>query len=249
VTATPLFRSSIERQSTRYRDLTIGLICVLLLPPFFRSVFPHAGLLAAAVFIVLVGRIVLEGSGSRMLRGALATAVLAVAIRAIAASGALFQARSLGLGLRTATALGFTLVAIALLARVLAAGVVDSEKLFAAVAAYLMIGLAFAGVYEALDCWNPTAFTFAAGAHADHDALFYFSLVTLSTVGYGDIVPSAPEARVLAVFEAIAGQLYLAILMARLVGLHLNSSNTALEFGPTPTKTEEKPLSDGGDAP
>lgn len=244
-----MLRSSAQRQSTRYRDLTIGLVCVLVLPPFLRSALPHAGLLAAALFIGMVGRILLEGRGSRLFRGVLATSVLAVAIRAMAASGAFFEARHLGLGLRSATALGFTFVAIALIQRVLAAGAVDAEKLFAAVAGYLMLGLAFASVYEALDAWDPHAFSFSADAGMDNDSLFYFSLVTLSTVGYGDIVPTAPQARVLSVFEAIAGQLYLAILMARLVGLHLNSSNTALVLGPVPKPPEPPSVPDKTEVP
>lgn len=214
-----------------------------------RSTFPHAGLLAATLFIAMVGRIVLAGGGSRLFRAVLATSVLAVAIRAIAASGAFYDARHIGLGLRTATALGFSFVAMVLIQRVLAAGPVDSEKLFAAVAGYLMLGLAFASVYEALDAWYPKAFIFSAEASRDRDSLFYFSLVTLSTVGYGDIVPSAPQARVLAVSEAIAGQLYLAILMARLVGLHLNSSNTALVFSPPSTPREPPHASDQTEVP
>jgi Ion channel len=236
--------------ATRYRDLTLGLISVLLLPPFLRPVFPHAGLLALVVFLVLVTRILLAASSSRVFRAVLATAVLAVAIRALGLAGFHWlESGPLALSMRTMTALGFTLVAIALLQRVLEAGPVDAEKLFAAVSAYLVIGLAFASVYEALAGWHPDAFTYTGDSGQDREALFYFSLVTLSTVGYGDIVPSTPEARVLAVFEAIAGQLYLAILMGRLVGLHLNRSNTALEFGPTPKKSEEKPPSGGTEAP
>jgi voltage-gated potassium channel Kch len=49
----------------------------------------------------------------------------------------------------------------------------------------------------------------------------YFSLVTLTTLGYGDIVPTAAAARMLAAVEAVVGQLYLAVLVARLVGLHI----------------------------
>ena len=60
---------------------------------------------------------------------------------------------------------------------------------------------------------------------------------------YGDIVPNIPEARVLAVLEAISGQLYLAILMARLVGLHLNQSSTALELGGPATSSLDQPPS------
>ena len=55
----------------------------------------------------------------------------------------------------------------------------------------------------------------------DPAALVYFSFITLSTVGYGDITPLSPPARSFAFMEAIIGQIYLAVLVARLVGLHI----------------------------
>jgi hypothetical protein len=233
----------------RYRQLTLGLISVLLVPPFLKPVFPRANLVGALVFIVLVARVARANGESRVFRLALATAVMSVALRAVS-TGAVWQSLGgFGLAQRLVTALGFTYVVIALLRRVLEAGPVDAEKLFGAVAAYLMIGLAFASVYEAIAHWKPAAFTFPNGDAADTDGLFYFSLVTLSTVGYGDVVPNLPEARVLAVLEAILGQLYLAILMARLVGLHLNQSNTGLEFGSTPIDSQDKPPPRAPEAP
>ena len=51
----------------------------------------------------------------------------------------------------------------------------------------------------------------------------YLSLVTLSSVGYGDIIPVTPPARMIAALEAVVGQLYLAVFLARLVGLHMSS--------------------------
>jgi len=51
--------------------------------------------------------------------------------------------------------------------------------------------------------------------------LLYMSLVTLSTVGYGDIVPTWPPARMLAVLEAVTGQIYMAVLIGGLVGMHM----------------------------
>ncbi|MGR9037551.1 MAG: ion channel, partial [Gammaproteobacteria bacterium] len=57
---------------------------------------------------------------------------------------------------------------------------------------------------------------------APMDTLLYFSFVTLASLGYGDITPLAPLARTLAYLEAIGGQLYIAIMLAGLVGLFLN---------------------------
>ena len=63
--------------------------------------------------------------------------------------------------------------------------------------------------------------TFAAGGDADIDQFLYYSLVMLSTLGYGDIAPLSRPARSLSATEAIAGQVYLAVLVARLIGLHI----------------------------
>jgi hypothetical protein len=135
----------------------------------------------------------------------------------------------LNMAVQMLTMLGLGFVVFEVLRDVLASGPVNADKLYAAISAYLMIGLAFATLYEALSFWQPHAFSVADHRLEDREALVYFSLVTLSTVGYGDIVPAIPEARVLAVAEAIFGQLYLAVLMARLVGLHLSHSATRSE--------------------
>ena len=57
--------------------------------------------------------------------------------------------------------------------------------------------------------------------------LRYFSFMTLTTVGYGDIVPRSPAARTLAGLEAVTGQIYLTVLVARLVGLHIAHAQTS----------------------
>jgi voltage-gated potassium channel len=150
--------------------------------------------------------------------------MVAVAVRAAGGSAHFFrESPALAIGLRLVATLGFIFVLIELLKSVLESGPVDADKLYASVSAYLMIGLAFASFYEAIALWEPAAFTGAQTT--DGDALVYFSLVTLSTVGYGDVTPALPQTRVLAVSEALAGQVYLAILVARLVGRHLSQSS------------------------
>lgn len=95
-------------------------------------------------------------------------------------------------------------------------GRVDAERICAALCVYLLTGSALGGLFAALEATAPGSFrgapTFALG-----DAV-YFSFVTLATLGYGDIAASA--ARALAVLEAVIGQLYLAVLIARLVSLY-----------------------------
>jgi voltage-gated potassium channel len=99
-------------------------------------------------------------------------------------------------------------------------GVVDGERIFAALDVYLLAGLVFGVGYWVLDQTWPGSFVVASGHRFDLPRAAYFSFVTIATLGYGDIVPVSDPARGLAILEAVAGQMYLAVLVARLVSLY-----------------------------
>lgn len=107
---------------------------------------------------------------------------------------------------------------------------VDTERLCAAVSAYLLLGVFWAVVYAAMVRLDPDSMLVGGQPSAQPLTIadtLYFSFVTLATLGYGDITPAGPFTRGLAVFEAIVGQFYLAILVARLIGLQTASHSTA----------------------
>ena len=108
-----------------------------------------------------------------------------------------------------------------LLVFILRAPKVNSEVLCAGVSVYLLIGLVWALGYRML---APDAFAFSVPPSSTHEMTrfnaFYFSFITLTTVGYGDITPVSPIARMLAVMEAMTGTLFLGVLIARLVSLY-----------------------------
>lgn len=81
---------------------------------------------------------------------------------------------------------------------------------------YFLIGILWVVLYRMVLQINPAAFDKATGG-----ALFYFSYTTLTTLGYGDILPISHYARILATLEAIVGQIFLAIFIGRLVGLYI----------------------------
>jgi Ion channel len=98
---------------------------------------------------------------------------------------------------------------------------VDAEHLFAALSAYLLAGLYFGLLYWALEQIHPGTVT---ASNFSRTGAIYYSFVTLATIGYGDIVPRTDVARGIAIVEGVGGQLFLAVLVARLLSLYTGST-------------------------
>ncbi len=97
----------------------------------------------------------------------------------------------------------------------------DFDSLCGAVAAYFLIAAAWAVSYRVIEVVAPGSFSFPGGnLEALGGQLLYFSLTTITTLGYGDITPVSPFARMWSTLEATAGVLYVALLIARLIGLY-----------------------------
>jgi hypothetical protein len=99
----------------------------------------------------------------------------------------------------------------------IAAKAVTSEALYAALSTYLLAGLFFGQIYWAIEVMYPASIT-GPDPLSELDAVYY-SFVTLATLGYGDFLPRSAITRGIATFEVIGGQLYLAVLVARLIGI------------------------------
>ncbi len=115
-------------------------------------------------------------------------------------------------------------ICFVVLKRIFEHPVVTSATVSASLAVYLAFGVVWAKAYWLVEHFYPGPFTGLSGpgiVQVQRD-LFYYSYVTLATLGYGDINPLSPEARSLAITEAVVGQLYLVVLVAGLVGLHLS---------------------------
>jgi hypothetical protein len=112
---------------------------------------------------------------------------------------------------------------------------VDMDTLSAAFAVFLLIGFAWGCIYGVMYILNPGSFQLVASvpppyesgvtAYAPMDLLIYFSFVTLATVGYGDILATSTLSRGMAMLEMVLGHFYLAVLIARLVGLSIVYAN------------------------
>jgi hypothetical protein len=103
---------------------------------------------------------------------------------------------------------------------------VTLEVILAAVTVYLLIAFSFAAIYNLAFQFDFRSFRFpewieVGSAEILRTEMIYFSLVTLATLGYGDILPSSPFTQMLAVLEAVIGQFFMAVLVAWLVGMFI----------------------------
>ncbi|MDG1358530.1 MAG: potassium channel family protein [Akkermansiaceae bacterium] len=94
---------------------------------------------------------------------------------------------------------------------------VTPDLISGAVIAYLLLGICWGGIYSLIELIQPGSFSFNHGGR-DVSSLFYYSFVTLTTLGYGDILPLTKIARTTAYLEAVTGVMFTAILVAGLVG-------------------------------
>src|SRR5215467_13378622 len=119
----------------------------------------------------------------------------------------------------------FLLFTLAFLLRaVIKARKVTHDTIYGAITVYLMMAVVWGAAYMLLETIQPTAFSMDIARHGTRgmewsDCVFY-SFVTLTTIGYGDIVPMTAQARSLSILEAVSGIMYVAVLIARLVGVH-----------------------------
>lgn len=172
--------------------------------------------LAGCLFAAGVAAV--EGYQRHLLIGGLAVLVLARLAGLFFGWGALFaEASSLGwLGIAIFAAAG----AVRFMFR---RGARRQEQLYAALSAYMLVGMFMGVLYAGMGARSPEAFLVlgapASPENFDLRTAIYFSFVTLATLGYGDIVPATEFTRGLVIVQAVGGQLYLAVLVASLVGV------------------------------
>jgi uncharacterized membrane protein len=122
------------------------------------------------------------------------------------------------------TAAFFALALILILSHVKKQKEVTQDVVMGAVCAYFLIGIVWAYIYFLLESASPGSFSLTRELSREPVHFIYYSFITLTTVGYGDILPVSNPARSLAVLEAMMGQMYLAVVMAKLVAVHISQA-------------------------
>src|SRR5262245_14761590 len=216
-------------------------------PALFRPRDPHSRYLHLLIWLVvylLTSAVAAEFSNRLWLMDLLFVGVLATTLRAVSRTPREFAVAALVGGVALAAAVAaavepvphflvprsflgaaFTgFLSIVILREVLGRGAVDRDTILGAICAYLLVGICWAGIFGFMEQVRPGSLAFPEDAGGQAAAPrpemnLYFSFVTLATLGYGDIRPTIPTTRALAWMEAVFGQFYIAVLVARLVCL------------------------------
>ncbi len=215
-----------ERYTVLLASIFIYVILTLLLP---QKWWGHV--LLDAIFLVLVFSVVFETARIKSLFSFLGfLGILAIVGHTISI---LWRGSPVARSILAISSMLFIAAAIHKISKkVLGSKVVTGDTIRGAIIIYLFIGSLFSSIYILIEIVSPGSFliTNSAGhpvtsSISDISRLFgYFSFVTLTTLGYGDIIPIKELSRTMAWIEAFTGQIYLAVIIARLVGIYIAQS-------------------------
>lgn len=205
------------RKDHRFSFLLVSVLAMILITPLLETV-NHGGLTLAVAFMFTLFSLVFT-----------ATEILWRRVVILVGAGMWLLLRfttplteePLFLSLAQVAYIGVTSVALYHVVRgLIEADRVTVDVLAGGAAVYLMFSVIWALSFALMEGLVPGSIFSAPGNHAEAwNQLYYFSLTTLTTLGYGDFVPASAFARNWAALEAALGVLYLAVFMARLIGL------------------------------
>ena len=222
-----------RNQPGRYTLLLVTILLLLIAEPFFlRHTLAQAFTLVAMSFVLLSALSTLNLSKGYLVLGIL------LALPALVSRWILQFEQNGPLEMIVAvTASAFIMVTvIGLMRHLFSVKDVTFDTISAAVCAYLLIALGWAFIFALVELEDPASFS--SGLLVKHAVVgsallatmnnaIYYSFVCLTTTGYGDIAPLSEVTRTLSILESVTGQMYLAILIARLVSLQVAQSMTA----------------------
>lgn len=206
--------------------LLAGLLFLLIAVPLFRDLtgtgYPHVSELAFSVFLI-IGIWSLPGTRNWFLLGiVLVTLGIGSNILALAGTGIFFSYLSL------CSYIIFLMLTISLAIRqVVRSGPINANRVIGVICIYLLLGLVWSLIYVLINMFIPDSFSIQIGGSPFEQAqpFLYYSFVTLTTLGYGDISPLGETARAMSTIEAILGQFYIAILVAGAVATFIARKN------------------------
>ena len=195
-----------------------GLVLLLVVVTYVVSVSVTETRAASIVLTVQLATVWLTLRTSHARRGVRVVADTVLGLAAVAAVASFFvhqPGNELG-GVFTICCLLYLIAPFSIVRHLILRSQIDTETLLGAIAAYLLIGMFFAFAYKAAGEFGSVPFFGAAGNGTLTQDLF-FSFVTMTTVGYGNLVPAANPGQTFAVLEAVTGQLFLVVAIGKII--------------------------------
>jgi hypothetical protein len=208
-----------DRQLNAFLALLLTIIATIIIVPLFVPDTAH--LAVARIMMSATLMLALWASGIRARRLLFFIPIVIGYLAALDFGGRHLQALAIGI-----RALFLTYATVLIVRHTVREQNVTADTIAGAACAYVLTALTWASLYELLEFLRPGSFDIPRTwllqpSHDPSFGLIYFSFTTITTVGYGDIHPMSVRAGGLAMGEAVVGQLYVAIMIARLVGLQL----------------------------
>jgi len=217
----------LEKNQLPYQGILVSFVFLMLLPGLVEGHFWANRFFDLSLFSILIfGAYAAKAKKKRFIL------LIGLALVAAGLRGFLWFGGEPSLGLAYLIVVGlFLIIVLAEMARyVFGSNKIDANIIYGSLCIYFFFGFLFGVIYMLLAAINGSSFSFPleiiAGPGGDEitqnlKTFFYFSFVTQTTLGYGDITPVSPLAKNLSILQAITGQMYIAILVARLIGLYL----------------------------
>ena len=195
-----------------------GLVLLLVVVTYVLSVSVTETWAGSIVLTVQLATVWLTLRTSHARRGVRIVADTVLGVAAVAAVASFFvhqPGNELG-GIFTICCLLYLIAPYSIVRHLILRSQIDTETLLGAIAAYLLIGMFFAFAYKAAGEFGSVPF-FGAAGHGTLTQDLFFSFVTMTTVGYGNLVPAANPGQTFAVLEAVTGQLFLVVAIGKII--------------------------------
>jgi len=213
-----------KRNKNKFLYFLVSIVLLILFVPFLEGGIFYAALLNLITTIIILTGVYAVSDTKKHL---IIASIIGLPWVIINWSSLLIYKEMQGPGAISWGVLFFVYTTVVMFMHIIKGSKVTIETLYGAISVYLLIGLTYTSIYVLIEIVTPGSFNVLDSQGTIHafkvDELIYYSYTTLTTLGYGDIHPITPHARTFAISEAIIGQLYLTILVARLVGLHISS--------------------------
>ena len=221
-------KTVIQNRPSKFKGLFLSLLALFLLQPFLPDTALREAIVTFSIMVILITSIYAIGDEKQKY----VTVSVILAVPALVFSIITYLTNDIGfLQVNYLIKIVFWIwVTYVSLYHVLRTEVADDDTIYGSICVYLQLGLCWAHIYTLIESLSPGSFSGLAQdySHAEYanNALrdfIYHSFVTLTTLGNGDITPVSMAARTFAMLEAIIGQVYLTVLVGRIIGLYIKN--------------------------